>query len=173
MRLMFRPVLQLNQSFEPLRIIAAKRALTLITKGKATVVVPTDRQVYPGIFLPSVIRLTTYRRVPHTMQVLSRKNIYLRDGNQCQYCGVVFAVGKLTLDHVVPQAQGGKSEWSNLVAACMADNHAKADRTPEQWVRDGGKPLLRRPKPLTVFTARGLMRMVGMEEPAWREYLYC
>jgi 5-methylcytosine-specific restriction endonuclease McrA len=39
---------------------------------------------------------------------------------------------ELTLDHVVPRAQGGQSRWDNCVLACMACNKRKADRTPEQ-----------------------------------------
>jgi len=39
---------------------------------------------------------------------------------------------ELTLDHVVPRAQGGVSNWENCVLACMACNKRKADRTPEQ-----------------------------------------
>jgi hypothetical protein len=54
MSLMRRPVLQLNASYEALRIIPAMRALKLVTKGKATV---ANKLIYPGIHLPSVIRL--------------------------------------------------------------------------------------------------------------------
>jgi 5-methylcytosine-specific restriction endonuclease McrA len=38
----------------------------------------------------------------------------------------------LTIDHVVPRAQGGQSQWENCVLACVACNKGKADRTPEQ-----------------------------------------
>jgi hypothetical protein len=169
---MMKPVLMLNAAYEAVRIVSVKRSMTLLTKGKAVVEVPTDREIYPGIFMPSVIRLTVYRKVPHCMQVLSRKNIYLRDSRTCQYCGLPFGDNRLTLDHVIPQAQGGKSTWDNLVCACQSCNHRKADRTPEQWVGDGGWPLLRKPKPLTVFTSRGLVRTMGLETPEWRKYLY-
>ena len=39
---------------------------------------------------------------------------------------------ELTLDHVIPRAQGGKSRWDNCVLACLECNKRKADRTPEQ-----------------------------------------
>src|ERR1039458_2507358 len=116
MNLMRKPVLQLNASYEPLRIIAARRALTLITKGVAVVEVPTSTIVYPGIYLPSVIRLRTYRHVPIRMQVMSRKNILLRDGGRCMYCGQ--RSDELTLDHVIPRSRGGQNTWENLVACC-------------------------------------------------------
>jgi 5-methylcytosine-specific restriction endonuclease McrA len=38
----------------------------------------------------------------------------------------------LTIDHVVPRAQGGVSSWENCVLACMECNKRKADRTPDQ-----------------------------------------
>ena len=38
----------------------------------------------------------------------------------------------MTIDHVVPRAQGGESTWDNCVLACVACNKAKADRTPKQ-----------------------------------------
>ena len=83
MNLMRKPVLQLNSCLEPVRIIWARKALTLLTKGKAIVVVHTDREIYPGIFMPSVIRLLEYKFVPIRMQTLSRKNIFMRDGYRC------------------------------------------------------------------------------------------
>lgn len=163
-----RAVLQLNASYEPLRIISAKKALTLITKGVATVELPTSRMIYPGIYLPSVIRLRTYRHVPIRLQVVNRKNIILRDGSKCQYCGQRFESGDLTLDHVIPKSRGGRNEWGNLVAACKKDNHRKADRTPEE----AGMVLLRRPLPQTIHTPRFLLRSLGAEVNEWGPYLY-
>ena len=39
---------------------------------------------------------------------------------------------ELTIDHVVPRAQGGISSWDNCVLACIVCNKRKADRTPHQ-----------------------------------------
>jgi 5-methylcytosine-specific restriction endonuclease McrA len=163
-----RAVLQLNASYEPLRIISAKKALTLITKGVALVEVPTSIKVYPGIYLPSVIRLRNYRHVPIRLQQVSRRNIILRDGSRCQYCGQRFESAELTLDHIIPRSRGGRNEWSNLVAACKKDNHRKADRTPEE----AGMVLLRRPIPQTIHTPRFLLRSLGSEISEWGPYLY-
>lgn len=168
MNLMRKPVLVLNSSYEPIRIIVARRAMTLICKGAAMVEMPTDIEVYPGITLPSVIRLRTYKHIPIRMQIVSRKNIYIRDGHKCCYCGQTFKGDVLTLDHVIPRSRGGKSDWSNLVTCCRADNHRKADRMPEE----AGMKLLRRPLPATVHTGRGLLRLMGLENQAWGKYLY-
>ena len=168
MNMMRRPVLQLNASYEPLRIIPARRAITLITKGVAVVEVPTSTEVYPGIFLPSVIRLRTYRHVPIRMQVCSRKNIYTRDGHRCMYCGRAYSGESLTLDHVIPRSRGGRNEWGNLVSACKRCNHSKADRTPEE----AGMKLIRRPLPANIHTPRFVLKALGSEVREWSPYLY-
>ena len=96
MSLMRRPVLQLNASYEALRIIPAMRALKLVTKGKATVELATNKLIYPGIHLPSVIRLLVYKHVPVRLQLTTRRNILMRDGYRCQYCGLKFHGSDLT-----------------------------------------------------------------------------
>jgi len=168
MNLMRRPVLQLNSCLEPVRIIWARRALTLVTKGKAIVVVHTDREIYPGIFMPSVIRLLEYKYVPIRMQTLSRKNIFMRDSYKCMYCGHEFTGGGLELDHVLPKSRGGKNEWINLVSACRKCNSRKNDRTPEE----AGMPLLRRPLPQTIHTPRFILKSLGAQEKSWDRYLW-
>ncbi len=168
MNLATSPVLMLNGSFEPLCISSARRALTLIVKGVAVVEEARDYRVHPRYLCPSVVRLKDYRHVPRRLMVLSRKNIYLRDGYVCQYCGSKFTAVNLSLDHVVPKAQGGKSRWENLVTSCKPCNHTKGDRTPEE----AGMVLIRIPRPLTIHTSRGMMRMAGHDEQSWRKYLY-
>ena len=62
----------------------------------------------------------------------NRRNIFARDGNQCQYCGKKFPTSELSLDHVVPRSQGGKTTWENIVCACVDCNVRKGGRTPKQ-----------------------------------------
>lgn len=38
-----------------------------------------------------------------------------------------------TIDHILPQNRGGRTEASNVVLACEVCNMAKGDRTPEEW----------------------------------------
>ena len=59
-------------------------------------------------------------------------NIFARDGNQCQFCGKKFPTSELSLDHVVPRSQGGKTTWENIVCACVDCNVRKGGRTPKQ-----------------------------------------
>lgn len=168
MNLMRRPVLQLNASYEPLRIIWARKALTLITKGVAVVEVPTSRIIYPGVYLPSVIRLREYKHVPIRMQTVSRKNIFMRDGYQCMYCGKSSGGAELELEHVIPRSRGGRNTWDNLVAACRKCNSRKNDRTPEE----AGMRLIRRPLPATIHTPRFILKSLGSEVKEWGRYLY-
>ena len=160
--------LLLNASYEPCRLITGKRALTLLTKGKATVELPTNIQVYPGIYLPSVIRLRVYKHIPIRLQVVTRKNIYLRDGNTCQYCGRKLSGNELTLDHIIPKSRGGRNSWDNMVSCCQDCNRRKDDRTPEE----AGMPLLHRPLPATVHTGRSILRSTGLAVQEWGRYLW-
>ena len=165
-----RTVLQLNQSFEPLRIVTPRTALLLVTKGKARVVVPTSIQIYPGVFLPSVIRLTSYAHVPYKRPVPSRKNIFNRDGHRCMYCGRRANKNKvvLELEHIIPKSKGGPNSWHNLVASCHECNQKKRDRTPEE----AGMTLIHRPLPATIHTSRFVLQQVGAEITEWEPYLW-
>ena len=166
---MRKTVLQLNKHLEPLRIISVRRALTMLTKGKAVVEVPTSILIYPGVYLPSVIRLVEYAKVPYRSQQVSRKNIFLRDGERCMYCGEKFKTSELTLDHVIPKSRGGSQSWSNLVSCCAKDNHRKGNRTPEE----AGMKLIHKPLPQTVHTPRFLLRSMGMEiDERWSKFLW-
>ena len=127
--------LLLSQGYEPIKVISWQRAITLLTLGKVEVIEEYDNTIRTTsvvIKMPAVVRLLrAFRR--HAKPVkFSRVNIYARDGYKCQYCGVQPGSEELTIDHVVPRAQGGESRWDNCVLACVACNKRKADRTPEQ-----------------------------------------
>jgi 5-methylcytosine-specific restriction endonuclease McrA len=137
-------VLLLNQNYEPLNICTVRRAVSLLGLGKATLLengrgeLRTPSQSIP---IPSVIRLEYLVRRPFLRLRLSRREVFLRDGYACQYCGKIVKV--LTLDHVVPRHQGGGHSWENMVTACVACNHRKAGRTP----KEAGMKLLKVPRP--------------------------
>lgn len=63
---------------------------------------------------------------------LSASRIYRRDRGLCLYCARAITRAELTLDHVIPECQGGERSYMNLVAACRSCNQAKGGRTPEQ-----------------------------------------
>ncbi len=121
-------VLVLNHDYSPLTICSVQRAFLLIFLQKAELLNDVkDRQLrsitktYP---FPSVIKLNQYINIPYKGVVLSRHNIFKRDGNRCQYCG---ENKDLTLDHLIPRSQGGESSWTNLVTACKKCNTEKGD----------------------------------------------
>lgn len=84
------------------------------------------------IAVPRIIRLLVYEKLPRQDVKFNRRNIYARDSNRCQYCGKKMPTSELSLDHVVPRSQGGKSTWENIVCCCVRCNVKKGGRTPEQ-----------------------------------------
>ena len=52
---------------------------------------------------------------------------------RCYYCDHEVAAGKLTMDHIVPLARGGRSTKGNLVPCCKACNTAKKQLMPMEW----------------------------------------
>ena len=125
-----RRVLLLNATFEPLTALPLRRAVVLVMCGKAEVVHgdPGGIELHSAkvsLPVPSVIRLSTYVRVPYRAQVpLTRAGLMHRDRYRCAYCG-----GRAeTIDHVIPRSRGGPHAWTNCVACCAKCNHRKADR---------------------------------------------
>lgn len=148
-----RPTLVLNRNWQPVNVATVARALVLLWNESARVVDPADYQTFDWndwselrpdngdafvqairfrIRVPEVITLTEYDRLPTAAVTFSRRNIFKRDKFVCQYCGEQPGTDALTIDHVVPRAQGGESRWDNCVLACVDCNHRKADRTPDQ-----------------------------------------
>jgi 5-methylcytosine-specific restriction endonuclease McrA len=84
------------------------------------------------IAVPRIIRLLGYDKLPRQDVKFNRRNIYARDNNRCQYCGKRMPTTELSLDHVLPKSQGGKSSWTNIVCCCVKCNVKKGGRTPEQ-----------------------------------------
>ena len=154
-------VLMLNRLYMAVRVISAKRALTLLYRELAEVVSVENgsylsydfeswrevsearrkfephahdwiRTVHFQIAVPRVVRLLGYDRLPKAQVKLNRRNLFARDRNRCQYCGKKFPTQELSLDHVLPRSQGGKNTWENIVCACIRCNTRKGGRTPMQ-----------------------------------------
>jgi len=58
---------------------------------------------------------------------------------RCFYCG---QKARLSLDHVIPLALGGKHEKANLVMACLSCNSSKNDSPPEVYAAKIGRLLI-------------------------------
>lgn len=156
-------VLKLNRNYQPIEIITAKDAFTLLYKNCAEVVtvengayanytfvswaevselkeelgewVEYDEWIHTTSFtleIPRVIRVLGFGDIPKYTIKLTRKNIYNRDNNTCQYCGKQFPTDQLNIDHVIPRSKGGKNSWENLVCSCIKCNQKKRDREPKE-----------------------------------------
>jgi 5-methylcytosine-specific restriction endonuclease McrA len=96
---------------------------------------PDDEYVQAVNFtiqVPRIIRLIRYDRIPRNIVKFNRRNVFLRDNHQCQYCGETFPHSSLSLDHVMPRSRGGETSWENIVSACLKCNVRKGGRTPQE-----------------------------------------
>lgn len=168
-------VLLLNFSYEPLGTVGVARAMTLFVRDAVFVeetdgdnVLRSPSRTFP---VPSVVRLRRYvhlRRSKQARQTVRRAQIYIRDCYRCQYCGEAKSASALTLDHILPRAQGGSSAPENLVAACEKCNGRKGNRTPEQ----ARMPLLTSQTLLKVGLDRVLLCRYAESKPEWKKYLF-
>lgn len=114
--------------------------------------------------VPAVIMLKQYQKPKHTVR-LSKRNVFLRDKWQCQYCGVNCAGDTATLDHVIPVSRGGTGTWFNLTTACKPCNYRKGSQT-----RMMPKTAPHRPDFWELADKR---RQLGFQcsHPSWLDYL--
>lgn len=178
-------VLVLNRLFQAIQVTTVRRAAVLLFKGQVRAVASDystydfenwqDVPVQPHHFvistpsrkirIPDVIQLLTFEKMPRQDVKFSRGNIYLRDGNRCQYCGRKFSTSELSLDHVIPLSRGGKSTWENVVCACLPCNVRKGNKL---LAESGIHPIRRPEKPKW----HPLQRMIGREFPeTWKNFL--
>lgn len=137
-------VLLLNASWEPLRVVPTRRALTLVLAGKAELlehgidVLRSEREEFP---VPVVVRLNYMVKVPFRASVpFNRRSLRARDENRCQFAGCNRT--GTTVEHLTPTSRGGVTSWENCVLSCLRCNNEKGDRTPAEM----GWTLKRPPK---------------------------
>jgi 5-methylcytosine-specific restriction endonuclease McrA len=176
----------LNSLYQAVQITGVHRAFRLFYAGRARALAP-DFHAYDfenwcdlpvgiedevirtpsrRIRIPRVIQLVHYDRVPHREVRFTRRNIFYRDRNRCQYCGKVYVQRDLNLDHVAPLSRGGRSEWINVVTACVPCNSKKGNRLPEE----AGMRLIRPPrKPAGHPLVRA--NWIGRFHEEWKTFL--
>jgi 5-methylcytosine-specific restriction endonuclease McrA len=164
-------VLLLNITYEPLKVINWKKAITLFLLEKVEVLEEYNREIHSVSFtikLPAVVRLLRLVKKPKTPVKFSRQNIYARDKYRCQYCGGRFSIEELTYDHVIPKYRGGKTRWDNIVTCCIECNRKKGGRTPPE----AHMKLIRKPSQPKWLPA--IRITIGYTEipNSWRDYLY-
>jgi 5-methylcytosine-specific restriction endonuclease McrA len=125
-------IILLNADYTFLNTVTWKKAFALVAKSKVEVLKYSDRVIRSAagavLHIPLVMRLIKIIRTIYKARVpFSKKNVMVRDGFKCVYCGG--AGMRFTIDHVVPKSRGGKSTFENCVTACKPCNHRKGHRS--------------------------------------------
>jgi len=184
-------VLVLNKQFLPIQIADWKQVMSLLFQGHAEAV-DANYQTYgyedwvelskamadnPAGFkhtptlriaIPEVIRLTRYESMPTSEVKFTRSNVYEHFKNKCSYCGNKFSTKDLNLDHVIPSSRGGRTNWENIVLACIPCNSRKACRTPEEA---GMKLLVAPVRPKFKGPAQLLMKIPFKTQQSWKNFI--
>jgi len=188
-------VLVLNKHYAAIRVVSARRAFCMLFKDIAEIVSVEDSEFLSYDFdswremselrakyereehewvrcvrfelaVPRIIRLLLYDRLPRAKVKFTRRNIYARDANRCQYCGRRFTTSELSLDHIVPRSRGGQSDWANIVCCCVKCNVKKGGRTP----REAHMKLIR--EPVKPKRSPMIVLRLGHEKYAsWKQFL--
>ncbi len=178
--------LVLNRSWAAIATTSVRHALGLVFSGAAHVIRPetyevhdfaswSDLAVEPDepcirtvslrIRVPEVIVLTRFNGLPAQKVTFTRRNLYRRDHNTCQYCGRRPGSSELSIDHVIPRSRGGKSTWENCVLACMLCNRRKANRLPEEV------GMLPRSEPRAPRWSPALEAPIGRVRQSWERFV--
>ena len=170
--------LVLNIGQVPVSIVPVKRAISLITTDKAIALENynvTYRSANFTMFVPSVIKCTKSDYVPkHYTDILpfNRKNVYIRDGGRCMYCGRKVSLNDFTFDHVISRTAGGRTWWDNIVVSCFRCNGQKGHMHLNKYKRK----LLHQPyiPRLSKAAPSHIVRRLAAEIPheTWVDYLY-
>ena len=184
-------VLVLNRSFFAVQIISWRRALSLVYADHARVV-DQDYRTYTfedwrelssmmdkepsgfihtphfRIAIPDVITLRSFDGLPKSEVKFTRRNIYEHYGYKCTYCGFKFATSELNLEHVIPRSRGGKTDWANVVTACIPCNLKKGNRLPDEA---GMKLLVQPSKPKWTGAAAIAFRPGFRIKASWQRFI--
>ena len=128
-------VLVLGPDFRPIEVVGWERAITLWFEKKVEIIEHGDKSIRSINFempVPTIIRFLKAGKSNKRAIKFSRERVYDRDGGRCQYCGDKVPRHLMTYDHVKPRAQGGVTQWNNVVISCIPCNQYKGGRTPEQ-----------------------------------------
>jgi 5-methylcytosine-specific restriction endonuclease McrA len=188
-------VLVLNKYYAAIRVVSVRRALSLLYRRLAEVIqvesneftnydfdswrevsefrAKFERQRHEWVrcvrfelAVPRIVRLMLYDRLPRQTVKFNRRNIYARDHNRCQYCGKRLPTTDLSLDHIIPRSQGGKSTWENIVCCCVKCNVRKGGRRPDEAsIRLIAQPV--RPKRPPVIA----LRLTSSKYASWKQFL--
>lgn len=162
--------LLLSVNYEVLNFVTDWRAVVMTLKGRAEVISTWDDRSFSTptckISTPATIRLCEPIRRKNGPVRYHRVVVFRRDGWLCQYCGRQLSRRDATIDHVIPQSKGGKTNYKNCVTACKKCNHTKAFKTPEE----AGMVLRTKPSTPNILHLYNVDRRGGWH-PEWDAYL--
>jgi 5-methylcytosine-specific restriction endonuclease McrA len=138
--------LVLNSDYSPLTIVGWQKAILWSIKYENSPIgvdvvdfyqhdcIKGVNKNYP---IPCIVKTRKYYRINNQRVNFSRKNLFIRDGFTCQYCGIKFEIKKLTYDHVIPKSlwdykKGSPTTWTNIVTACTSCNRKKGNKMISQ-----------------------------------------
>jgi len=166
-------ILVLDMNWQPQSFCTWKRAAKLLYEGRAQVVKEDEdgRRLNTPSFSYGMPRVIVVRnawvRRKRMAVPFSRRNVYVRDNGECQYCARVLHTSEYTLDHVVPRCQGGVSSWTNLVLACLRCNKKKSGMTPAE----AGMHLLKQPvEPKASDPKYNFKLHIHKMRPEWKQW---
>ena len=125
----------LNADYTFLNMVDWKRAMCLIAKEKVQVLRLSERIIRTAggivVKVPIVMKLIKLIRKLYLNRVpFSKKNVLIRDGFKCAYCG--HDSRRLTIDHIIPKSRNGRTTFENCVSSCKPCNNKKGGKTPRE-----------------------------------------
>lgn len=176
----------LNSDYQPFDIWTWQHAITklLCTNSVRPIydengIVKYDKLIRDGkgneYELPAVLVLTEFVYRHTGMAPYTKLNIYARDQNICQYCGINVDYNNRTIDHVIPRSHYNPkryhfklSSFENVVTCCYSCNRKKRNRTPIK----ADMKLIRKPKRISRTEAYRLKLALLKDKPTqWIPYL--
>lgn len=185
-------ILKLDSTGQPTEWISWKKAVAHQVTGEIAWQLGTTSFTFYGghnkdgeqsqVVVPSIIAVRGHGqgKRKRTVPGLSNQSLFKRDRFVCAYCGKKFVEEKLSRDHVLPTSRGGKNVWMNVVTACKADNHMKANKTPEEaglkllyvpYVPSFAEDLILTGRNILADQMEFLLSLVPDESPLKRELL--
>lgn len=128
-------ILLLSANYAPIAILSWKKAVGLVLGRNKAEIIQEYEDKHSALFNAAVIRLTVKSPDHYNLfrkNKFSKKNLFLRDNFECQYCGESCSGKSGTIDHIVPRSCGGKTDYLNCVIACKRCNFKKDNRTPAE-----------------------------------------
>lgn len=129
-----------KQNSAPARNQLIKQLKTLESKGCIRIGDTNRDGTLYTVFLPMEVPLVKAKlgsehspAVDDYFTLTERRNeIYERDKWHCGYCGDAVTRENATLDHILPQSQGGTHAKDNLRTACLMCNSIKSGKSEEE-----------------------------------------